>query len=203
MPMANRHGWELVCPTDVTAKWDGGPHPQNVQVKCREPWDVAGHFGTGYLTFNMAGLFQLSEGWNLWVTGPPNHCKPGAYPMTGLVEWDWLPYIATMNYQLTDPGRAVQWRKGEPYAFVMPVRRGDVESFDARMELLEDHPQVKAQHDAWAADRNRRVQEARSGQLRPHEQNGFLYAKGQLPDGSRCPVQHQTSLKVSPFAQGS
>jgi hypothetical protein len=136
----------------------------------------------------MAGFWKLPPGWNLWITGPPNYCKPGAFPMTALVEADQLSYIATMNWQLTHPGQWVSWQKGEPYAFVMPVRRGDVESFEAKIELLQDYPELQAQHDAWAADRNGRGYS-----------QSFLYAKGQQVDGTKFPYGHQTKLKLCPF----
>jgi hypothetical protein len=39
---------------------------------------------------------------------------------------------------------------------------------------------------------------ARDRQARGYDQ-GFLYAKGHLPDGSKFPHGHQTKLKVCPF----
>jgi len=36
--------------------------------------------------------------------GPPNWPKDGVYPLSGLVETDWLPFPFTMNWQMTRAG---------------------------------------------------------------------------------------------------
>ena len=94
--IANAHGWEVPCPCDFSAIWNGQPETSGVSIRPRG--NVAAErlpvsiFGQGVLTFHIQGLFQTPPGWNLWVGGSPNYLKDGIQPLTGVVETDWSPY---------------------------------------------------------------------------------------------------------------
>src|SRR5262249_34583231 len=53
--IANAHGWELLCPSGFSARWDGLNHKETIRIKpdlgTQAP--AISHFGHGVLTFHM------------------------------------------------------------------------------------------------------------------------------------------------------
>ncbi|WP_210184748.1 DUF6065 family protein [Bradyrhizobium sp. LMTR 3] len=53
--IANAHGWELLCPSGFSARWDGLNHKETIRIKSdlgtHAP--VVSHFGHGVLTFHV------------------------------------------------------------------------------------------------------------------------------------------------------
>lgn len=194
--IANQQGWEIRCPEEVAVEWGGRPEPASVRVLSAGPWvrgvggvlpGAAGHFGHGVLTFNLRGMFRTPPGWNLLVSGAPNHFKDAIAPLTAVVETDWLSYQWTMNWRFTRPCRVV-FARGEPFAFVVPVPRGLPAMFEPLMAPM---PEV---------DR-RRMTELGLERDRCGGKPGGRYTRGELPGGQKIPeaVGHETKLEVRPF----
>ena len=58
--MANRYGWEILCPVSFTAIWNGGPATDGVVVLADPDTTppAVSHFGEGILTFRHASGVQ-------------------------------------------------------------------------------------------------------------------------------------------------
>jgi hypothetical protein len=94
MSYANRHGWCVRLQSDVEVIWDGGIGAESLQIICgreQNGFRMADNgTGNGIVTFHLNAIPRTSEDWNLWVMGAPNLVVPGASPLSGIVESDWV-----------------------------------------------------------------------------------------------------------------
>ena len=157
MVMANMHGWEILCPVAFTAIWNGGASKDSLAVIKDEgsPGQIISHFGSGIVTYNLPAVFSTESGFDLLVQGPPNNPIEGAVPLTGIVETDWCWTSISMNWKLTQPIKAVRFRKGQPICHIFPVRRGELEAFTPELRSLSDEPALADYMREWKDLRRR------------------------------------------------
>lgn len=204
LAVANQHGWELLAACSSTCQWNGGPEPQDVRVEVtggdlgRANLGPVGHFGAGVLTFHTGYLFRTEPGWDLLMTGPLNSPKDGIAPLTGIVEADWGPWTATVNWRFTRPGEA-RFEAGEPVAHIFPLPRGLIEEVDpVRLPIAEDL-QLAADHARWSVSRNGFNAELKvpgSGAARDRWEGH--YYRGESPGGAKC-QGHRHKIRAAPF----
>lgn len=181
LTMANSTGWEILCPVGLTLEWDGGPMEHNIKITGDEPWPPAenvvnSHFREGVFTFHVGYLFRTPPGWGVWVSGPPNEPKDGVYPLSGLVETDWLPFPFTMNWRFTRPGR-VRFEKDEAFAFITLMEHKKLEEVQPTIRMLDDNIALKSDYDDWAKSRADFMQRLASGEenaLRERWQRNYM-----------------------------
>lgn len=207
LAMANSHGWEVLNPCAFDAVWDGGSLRESITIRMHSanPWSrPVSIFAHGILTFHVHCLIRTPPDWNLWVTGPVNAFKDGIAPLTGLVETDWSVMTFTMNWRFTRPGLAVHFAEGEPFCHIFPVRRGDVESFSPRFEIMSGDPDLNARNTDWAQARAKFTDKLRTD---PPEKKSDAWQKhyfqGIDMDGRQGTSNHQTKLRVKPFEDKS
>jgi hypothetical protein len=220
--MANQAGWLVLNPVDFTACWNGGVNKGDLsldfgtgqplgaftfQVWAGAPERgaadsrITSHFGSGVLTITLPYLFRTPPGVNLWVKGPSNWVKDGAFPLEGVVESDWSAATFTMNWKLTRPGLAVRFERGEPICMIVPVPRGLAESLDARQAPLRSNPDLEAAYNTWQARRNEFLEAL--GDLSPEAiERGWQkdYFQGRTPEGSVF-EGHQTHVRLKEFVR--
>ncbi len=199
--MANQHGWELLCPVDVAARWNGGSNTDDIEIRTSGAPHLApeSHFGSGVLTFQIGALLRTDPGYNLWVTGPVNAVKDGIQPLTGLIETDWSPYTFTMNWRFTRPDSVINFTVGEPFCHFFPVPRALPENVGLVAGALDDDPELKASYETWSAARtafNQALHEP--GSAAREEKWQRSYFRGRNPDGSPGSAEHQTKLDLCP-----
>jgi hypothetical protein len=201
--IANAHGWEILCPAGFTALWDGGKGLDAISVHpdAGATAPAISHFGSGVLTFHVPCLFRTAPGYDLMVQGPVNRPKDAIAPLSGIVETDWAPFSFTMNWMFTRPQAVIRFEKGEPYCHIFPLRRGEVESVEPKLMLLSENPELKQQHAAWSASRNRFNQDLKQeGSEAQTEKWQKLYYRGLDPAGQRAGAEdHRTRVKLKPF----
>jgi hypothetical protein len=68
MVLANQWGWQILCPTDVVATWDGTAEQAGLQVDVAQQFKPAikSQFGPGIITFSPPWLFRTPRGWNFY-----------------------------------------------------------------------------------------------------------------------------------------
>lgn len=198
--IANQAGWELLCPCDFEAHWDGGTGLDAVQLEFADRASalVSSHFGSGILTFTPGYLFRTSHGYNLWCKGPANAPKDGIGPLEGLIETDWSPYPFTMNWRFTRPG-TVAFRTGEPIALLVPQRRGELARFQASIRPLSLAPDLDRQYRAWREGRSRFIGDLADPESAASAQRWQrAYMQGRDSDQREFP-EHETRLPLRPF----
>jgi hypothetical protein len=197
--IANAHGWELLCPGAFEAVWDGGVGTEAIRIEGRGDGLSLSHFGEGILTFHVNALLRTEPGIELWVGGPVNRPKPGAWPLAGIIETDWAPYTFTMNWLLTEPGRRVRFAAGEPFCAIFPISRGLVEACEPEVRPIDEDPELATAHRGWAEGRRRFTEElAVTGSAAQRELWQKHYFRGLRPDGTPAP-EHRTRLRLKPF----
>ncbi|MGA7261220.1 MAG: DUF6065 family protein [Stellaceae bacterium] len=191
LSIANGHGWDILCPVALAIDWNGGPRTQDLTVRPLQTMPderpvsafCRSHFSGGIVTFHTDYIFRTDDEWDLLATGPFNSPKEGIYPLTGIIESNWLPYPFTMNWQVTRPGTIVL-EKEEPFCFIFPIRKQAVLDCVPEIHNIAEDPELGRQHEAFATSRNdfmRRFYANDPEALR----NPWLkyYFKGCHPDG--------------------
>lgn len=200
--MANQAGWLLLSSHAVTATWDGGSGKEAIRLDYGpgpRPYPAVSHTGHGILTWLIPYHFRTPPGWNLLVRGPANCPKPGASPLEGLVETDWAEGALTMSWQLTDPGRPVSFAAGEPFAMLVPQRRGDLEAFQPSIRGLASDAEAERAYWKWAESRRLYLEDVgRTGAEAIKHRWTKDYFRGATPDGTSVPG-HQTRLRLREF----
>jgi Family of unknown function (DUF6065) len=120
--LANQWGWQLLCPTDVVATWDGTQGLDGLRIEVPPQFEPAikSQFGAGIITFSPPWLFRTPPGWNLYLKGPTNRWKPNCVPLEGVIETWWLNYTFTLNWKIVEAGTVV-FRQGESLGQLLPV----------------------------------------------------------------------------------
>lgn len=66
LAIANAHGWEALTHGGFSARWNGGPAPEDVEIvldaDADPAWTPVALFGLGTITFHLAGLFRTPPG---------------------------------------------------------------------------------------------------------------------------------------------
>jgi len=202
LAIANTAGWEILCPVDLTAIWDGGQSKEAVKIfSSALPDDLPfSHFGSGVLTFHVSVLLQTEPGYDLFVSGPPNRPKDGIQALTGIIESDWSPYTFTMNWKFTRAGVPVQFLRGEPFCFFFPIPRGLTEAVEPEIRDIAEAPELQRNYEIWQENRhqfNRDLSEPGSAARREKWQK--IYYRGELPDGDLGVPDHRIKLRLRGF----
>lgn len=202
MLIANQSGWWLINAETFVARWDGGDSPAGLSIEYEgvaRHYDASSHFGYGIVTWRLPVLIRTPPGWNLLVRGPANLPKDGAWPLEGVVETDWAVASFTMNWKITRPGVDVEFRAGEPFAMIVPQRRGDLELFEPARAPLDAMPE-QAGYRAWMESRlDFLVARELPGADPDGPQWQRDYMAGTAPEVGRFP-DHQRRLRLREFA---
>ena len=187
--VANQWGWQVLCPTDVVASWDGSDDPGGLQVTVAQQWAPAimSRFGRGIITFSPPWLFRTPQGWDLYAKGPSNRWKPNCVPLEGVVETWWLNYTFTLNWKMVEPG-VVMFARGESLGQLVPVPHATFEgagAIEAPIGTIE--PEAVNELLRWREERRRLAAEP----VRTHR----LYLKAEDIEG------HLTKVPVPPVVR--
>src|SRR5581483_2220440 len=154
------------------------PDNRPVEHFCRS------NFSRGIVTFHTDYVFRTDPGWDIVATGPHNHPKPNAFPLTGIVESDWLPYPFTMNWQIMSKGRVV-FEQDEPFCFIYPVMKQALADCEPEIRRMADEPELQRQHDAFKTSRDefmKRIYAGDEAAIRQAWQRHYFV--GRHPDGT-------------------
>ena len=193
LSIANQHGWAFYLKEDIQISWDGTNEFGGVRIHKNYGNIAKSIFGSGILTFSVYSIIRTPQNYNIYITGAPNFVKPGAHPLSGIYEADWAPYTFTMNWQLTDAYRVIEFKKDEPICFFFPVLRNTVEDMVVVKRKMSTNPELLKQYNEFASSRINFINDKIK---KPNYKWQKHYFKGHYPDGSKCPFDHQTKLKI-------
>ena len=162
MAIANAYGWDVLCPVPIEIEWSGGSTVHDLTIRGLKPLPGGGpiryfcssHFGSGIATMQLDYIFRTDPGWNLLATGPFNSPKVNAYPLSGIVDTDRLPFPLTMNWKILRPGR-VTFEEDEPICAIFPIRMEAVVDCTPEIRPLADNPELKREYEAFRAAKGR------------------------------------------------
>lgn len=204
LSIANAHGWDILCPVAVEIEWNGGPRIEDLTVRALQPLAdgrpisdfCRSHFSNGIVTFHTDYVFRSEDEWDLLATGPFNSPKQDVYPLTGIIETNWLPYPFTMNWQVMKPGRVV-FEKDEPFCFIFPVKKQAVLDCQPEIHDIGEDPDLMRQHNAFAGSRSEFMKRFNANDPAALK-NPWLkyYFRGRHPDGASV-ENHLSKLRVA------
>ena len=193
MTYANRHGWCIRLTQDVEVIWDGTTSADGTTIICgREQNGIRfadNGTGNGVVTFHLNAIPRTSKDWNLWIMGAPNLVIPGASPLSGIVESDWMFSSPTANWKLTKPGKVVTFKKGDPVFFFVPVHKTELEEFTLEHHPVEYGTDIDKHNRDFSEWRNL-TDKAGMGVF------GKMYLKGQRPDGTKPEWEHNHKTRL-------
>ena len=199
LTMANATGWELRCPFALEIGWNGGPEAEDISVKSPKGTHTAGlaqsHFKQGIVSFHTGYLFRTPPGWAVWCMGPPNLPKDGIYPLSGLVETDWLPFPFTMNWMMTRPGR-VTFEKDEPFCFITLIEHGRLDQVEPKIKDIETEPELKSDYKAWNTSRHEFLEKLIARDPDTVEQGWQRHYMQAAPPSGKKPASHMTKRRL-------
>ncbi len=150
---ANQMGWHILSPSDFTVVWDGGREVDSLKVICeKEEFSkrITSHFGYGVLTFSLPFLFKTSKDIGLFVRGPTNLWKDGAYALDGYVETFWSDYSFTMNWKIYKPNFPISFEKDEPVCMIIPYPVNLLENIKTNVQSISSNPELNDKYNKWS-----------------------------------------------------
>lgn len=109
-----------------------------------------------------------------------------------------------MNWQFTRANHKVRFEADEAFAFIFPVERAALETFESRFAPLDSAPEISTAFHDWSRSRDAfQTTMAQNPALRPADRWQKHYYRG--VDASGCPhiEDHRTKLHVRPFMEAS
>lgn len=192
MTYASRHGWCIKLVEDVEVTWHGESNIDSTEIHTGRTQNgvrfADNGTGNGIVTFHFNAIPRTSKDWNLWIMGAPNLVIPGASALSGVVESDWMFSSPTANWKLTDPGRKVVFKAGDPVIFFVPIHKTQLEEFKLVHNSISDDPEMARhfeEHYKW------RVEAESKGTV-----FGKMYLKGTNPDGSKPSMEHNHKTRL-------
>lgn len=207
LSIANSYGWSIASPCTFDAWWQGGIDTRHVLIDIKDGFDPhlgpASVFGNGVLTFHVSGIFRTPPGWAIYLGGPPNQDKPGIAPLTGIVETDWSPYTASMNWRFNARNKRIRFQKGEPICQFFPVRLDALEECDPKLVPIETDPELQRQTNEWSRSRDAFHELIRTNPP-PNTSDHWQkrYYRGIDMNDAKVNPEHRVKLKVKNFTPG-
>ena len=104
---------------------------------------------------------------------------------------------------MTEPNKAVRFRKGDPLCQIFPVRRCELEEFQPELRRLSDAPELAGYMDEWG-DLRKRFNKALKDPESPESRLKWPghYRRGTDLHGDKIsPDNHRTRQRLKPFAR--
>ena len=195
LSIANQHGWCFYLKNPISFMWDGKPALDCIKFYENPDGVASSSFGNGIVTFHINFLVRVPEGYSIYISGAPNHFITDIQALTGVYEADWAPYSFTMNWKVTNAFSTITFTENDPICFFFPVKRDSIEQFKIEVKDIEDNPELHKQYNQFNFSRNEFIENLRYV-TNPSEGWQKHYFQGKYPDGSKCPFDHKTKLKL-------
>lgn len=131
MSLANRLGWGISFPEDITFIWDGinDSTPDHVKVLSGEKY-VHSNRGNRTISFNTGIHFHTDKNLSLLTMPVPNQFIPGAQCITTVVSTSVLETDFPIAWMITVPNIEITIPAGTPIAAILPISLKDIQSYD-------------------------------------------------------------------------
>lgn len=157
--LANRLGWAISFPEDISFIWDGSPDADSHHVKI-----LSGHrFATPNranhtVSFESGLRFESEENITLMTMPVPNQFVRGAQCFTTLISTSVLPGSLPIAWMINEPNIEITIPAGTPVAAVVPVSLTDIQDF----ELVISEYQYDREHEMYMKERGNEAEKRNS-----------------------------------------
>jgi hypothetical protein len=120
--LANKLGWELSFPEDITFIWDGisDSSPDHVKILKGEKYAYSGR-ANGTISFHSGIMFQSDENVTLLHMPVPNYFRDGFQPFTTLISTSWYSGELPLACMITRPNEEITIKANTPVVSILPI----------------------------------------------------------------------------------
>jgi hypothetical protein len=157
---ANVSGWELILPQDVVVQWDGGNTvPKILEGEFYKDRQLAYGGIVGMVSFSVGWAFGTEDGYETYISGPPNYNIDGAFALSAIIPSSWWPDEFQMNWMITKINEPVTFSAGTPFMFFNIFKSNVLESVKFEVDNLWDKPDLMEARQAYGEEKMRKNRE--------------------------------------------
>lgn len=114
--------WELPCPHAFEVTWNGGPRPEDLDIRVLGGHDdedlpfVESLHGHGVLTIHAGIQLETPAPYAVWLGAPAGPPKDGMAPLERSLDTAPMPCTVAMHWQVTRPHQTIRFDVGESIA---------------------------------------------------------------------------------------
>lgn len=147
---ANTGGWEVILQQDLVVIWDGGNSvPRIISGDVYDTRTIANCNKIGMVDFHVGWSVMPPEGYDVWLSGPPNYFVDGAVPLTANIPF-WWPDEESFVWKITKVGEPVVFPKGMPFVFFQIYDRSTMPGIEFEVHNLWDNQELSDQRMAYS-----------------------------------------------------
>jgi hypothetical protein len=195
MSIVNQASWDVLCPSTVKAKWNGGDSLSDMTIEYPEGTSfqfAKSEFGYGVLTFHTDFVITTENSDCVYCKGPANFHKKNIQPLEGIIETFWLPFTFTMNWKFEEPGEVVFEKDDIMFSF-FPIDLNYIESFDIIKRPMKLDTTLSTKYETYSSSRNEHIQ---TGSTEGDSWQKY-YMKGICPHSNKKNKLHKSKVNVS------
>ena len=148
---ANVSGWELILPQDVVVQWEGGNAlPKILEGEFYNGRQLAYGGIVGMVSFSIGWAFGTEDGYETFISGPPNYYLDGAFALSAILPTSWWPDESQMNWMITKINEPITFPAGMPFMFFNVFKSDVLESVEFEVENLWDKPELMEARQAYS-----------------------------------------------------
>ena len=148
---ANVSGWELILPQDVVVQWEGGNAlPKILEGEFYNGRQLAYGGIVGMVSFSIGWAFGTEDGYETFISGPPNYYLDGAFALSAILPTSWWPDESQMNWMITKINEPITFPAGMPFMFFNIFKSDVLESVEFEVENLWDKPELMEARQAYS-----------------------------------------------------
>lgn len=131
MSLANRLGWGISFPEDITFIWDGvnDSTPNHIKIISGKKY-VHADRGNRTISFNTGVYFSTKKNISLLTMPVPNQFINGAQCITTIVSTSVLQSDFPIAWMVTQPNVEITIPAGTPVAAILPISLKDIQSHE-------------------------------------------------------------------------
>lgn len=148
--LANRLGWAISLPDDVSFIWDGSNDPASYHVKITKGHRFANVNRANHtISFETGIRFESEENVTLLTMPVPNEFVRGAQCFTTLLSTSVMKGTLPIAWMITEPNLEISIPAGTPIAAVFPISLTDVQDYELKVSKYK----YDREYEAYMKDR--------------------------------------------------
>jgi hypothetical protein len=141
-------------------QWDGGNTvPKILEGEFYKDRQLAYGGIVGMVSFSVGWAFGTEDGYETYISGPPNYNIDGAFALSAIIPSSWWPDEFQMNWMITKINEPVTFSAGTPFMFFNIFKSNVLESVKFEVDNLWDKPDLMEARQAYGEEKMRKNRE--------------------------------------------
>lgn len=132
--LANRLGWSISFPEDISFIWDGisDTMPHHIKILSGEKYCNTGR-SNATVSFNTGLSARTNNSTSLLIMPAPNLFIPEAQPFTTLLSTSFFTGEIPCVWRITSPGKVITVKAGTPVSVIIPISLTDLNNSEVNI----------------------------------------------------------------------